>query len=259
MKRLHLFEFEDLESFPVWLRNYMTDFLQLICNTFDVYETIMPIIEKGLNKSGGQQIIDLASGGGGGWLKISERLKDKFPEHKILMTDYYPNTSAFEKAKQKSEHFDFYRGSVDARDVPPELKGMRTQFLSLHHFKPHDAKAILQNAVDSNSVIGVFEITERSLKGFMGVVFSPISVLLLTPLARPFSLMRLIFTYLIPLIPLFVLWDGIVSVLRTYTISEMEQMAKSINKHETYEWEIGKAIKGPGQILYLLGYPKDNV
>ena len=258
MKRLHLFEFEDLEWFPGWLRNYMTDFLQLICNVFDVYEPIMPIIEKGLEKSGGQQIIDLASGGGGGWIKISERLKDKFPDHKITMTDYYPNEAAYLKAKNESSHFDFYPDSVDARNVPKELNGMRTQFLSLHHFKPKDAKSILQNAVDSKAVIGVFEITERSLKGFVGVLFSPVSVLLLTPLARPFSIIRLLFTYLIPLIPFFVLWDGLVSVMRTYTVSELEQMVHSLDRHEAYEWEIGKAIKGPGQVLYLLGYPKVN-
>ncbi len=27
---------------------------------------------------------------------------------------------------------------------------------------------------------------------------------------------------------------------------------------ESHEWEIGKTIKVPGQILYLLGYPKNN-
>ena len=170
MKRLHLFEFEDLEWFPSWLRNYMTDFLQLVCDTFDVYEPAMPIIEKGLKKSGGQKIIDLASGGGGGWKKISERLKGKFPDHKIIFTDYYPNETAFKKAKNASPHFDYHAESVDARNVSNELKGMRTQFLSLHHFQPKDAKAILQNAVDSNTTIAVFEVTERSVKGFLGVL-----------------------------------------------------------------------------------------
>ena len=94
--------------------------------------------------------------------------------------------------------------------------------------------------------------------GFLGVLFSPITVLLLTPLARPFSMIRLLFTYIIPLIPFFVLWDGVVSVLRTYSISEMEQMTVSLNNQDSYEWEMGKVIKGPGQVLYLLGYPKSN-
>ena len=35
-------------------------------------------------------------------------------------------------------------------------------------------------------------------------------------------------------------------------------MLKALNKHETYGQETGKAIKGPGQILYLLGYLKNN-
>ena len=256
MPRIHLFEFEDLAWFPHILRNYMTDFLQAVSHVFDVYEPIMPIIEKGLAKSKTESIIDLASGGGGGWQKISPRLKEVYANHKILLTDLYPNVESLEALANQSEHIEVYRDSVDARCVPKALKGLRTQFLSLHHFKEEDVQSIFQNAVDDEQVLVVFEITERSFKGALGILFSPITALLITPIIRPFSILRLVLTYIFPILPLLILWDGMVSVFRTYSEKELKSIIAKVKGHEDYAWELGKKMKGPGQVFYFLAYPK---
>ena len=78
MKRLHLFEFEDLQWFPKTIRNYLTDFLQIVANLFDFYQGIIPILKKGIEKSPNNTIIDLASGGGGAWLKTVQHLESDF-------------------------------------------------------------------------------------------------------------------------------------------------------------------------------------
>ena len=202
MKRIHLFEFEDLQWFPSFLRNYMTDFLQFITNKTKLFEPVIPILEKGISESNGNQIIDLGSGGGGGLLWISKELQKSKPDLQITMTDLYPNIPAFKFTKQQGENFEYIGDSVDARNVPGKLKGLRTQFLSLHHFKPKDAKKILQNAVDSHQNIAIFEGQERSLASVFAMIFSPITVLLVTPFIKPFSFGRLFFTYLIPLVPI---------------------------------------------------------
>lgn len=145
---------------------------------------------------------------------------------------------------------------VDARNVPENLDDLRTLFLSLHHFKPNDARKILQNAVDAHSAIAVFEAQERTFLSLLAMFLSPISVLLATPFIKPFKIGRLIFTYILPIVPLFVWWDGIVSALRTYSINEVKELVKSLDKTEKYDWEINKVKSGPGTILYLLGTPK---
>ena len=256
MGRIHLFEFEDQKWFPDILRNYVTDFLQFLSNKTGMYKPITPLIEDLLKSNDTSTIIDLASGGGGGLIWLNRELKKEIPDLKIILTDYYPNIPAFEYITKQSDNFEYYNTPVDARSVPSELKGLRTQFLSLHHFKPDDAIQILQNAVDSKAPLAIFEAQERSFPSILAMIFSPISVLLTTPFIRPFKIGRIIFTYLIPIVPLIVLWDGIISSLRTYSVKEMKELVKDLHHSETYNWQINKVKSGPGVILYLLGTEK---
>lgn len=257
MKRIHLFEFEDLPWFPDFLRNYMTDFLQFLTNKTKLFQPVIPIIEKGIKKSGMNRIIDMGSGGGGGLIWISEVLQKINPDLQVILTDLYPNIVAFEYTKQRGKNFEYRKNPVDARDVPDDLKGLRTQFLSLHHFRPKDAKKILQNAVATKQNIAIFEGQERSLPSIFAMIFSPLTVLLVTPFIRPISVGRIIFTYFIPLVPIFVLWDGVVSSLRTYSVKEMEDLVNELDNKDQFDWEIGRKKSGPGVNLYLLGSLKN--
>jgi|GEM_PF-195405 len=230
--------------------------LTLKKNIMEIFTPVIPIIKKGLLKSKSNHIIDLGSGGGGGLIELNKRLIKDHPNLKITLTDYYPNIPAFEFTKKKANNFNYLKTPIDARSVPKELIGLRTQFLSLHHFKPEEAKKILQNAIDSKSSIAVFEAQERSIPSILAMLFSPISVLLTTPLIKPFKIGRIVFTYLIPIVPLFVLWDGLVSAFRTYSVKEMKALVKSLEGNEFYDWDIDRLKSGPGVILYLLGTKK---
>ncbi len=256
MPRVHLFEFEDQPWFPEFLRDYLTDFLQFISNRAKIYKPAVSILEKGLAKSKSNQIIDLGSGGGGGLLWLSSEMGRQNPNLKITMTDYYPNIDAFEYTKRRADNIDYISTPVDARSVPSNLKGFRTQFLSFHHFAPDDARQILQNAVDTESGIAIVEAQERSLLSLIGVLLSPITVLVMTPFIEPFNIGRIVFTYFIPVVPLVALWDGVVSSLRTYSVAEMHTLVNIVNGSEKYDWEIGRKRAGPGVILYLLGTKK---
>ncbi|WP_186757178.1 hypothetical protein [Echinicola salinicaeni] len=256
MKRMHLFEFEDLSWFPDLIRNYMTDFLAFLANVTKMYHPILPILEKGIHASGAGHFIDLGSGSGGGLLSLNKELLKKMPHLKIWISDYYPNWEAFERVKQQATNIDYVKNPVDARNVPDELNGLRTMFLSFHHFKPTDAKEILQDAIHAKSPIAIFEAQDRTLVSLLAMFFSPITVLLTAPFIKPFSLGRLFFTYLVPIIPLAAWWDGIVSSLRTYSIPELMELINDLEGADKMTWEMGKEKSGPGFVIYLLGIPK---
>ncbi len=221
-----------------------------------MFEPILPILQKGLGVSGENRIIDLCSGGGGGLVSLNKVLRRDNRELNIVLTDLYPNLAAFESTAKRVENFEFVDEPVDARQVPDHLKGLRTMFLSFHHFRPDDASSILQNTVNQRVPIAIFEAQERSLPSIIAMLFSPITLLLTTPFIRPFKWTRILFSYLIPIVPLFVLWDGVVSALRTYSIPEMKALAQNLNNNDQFDWEIDRIKSGPGAILYLLGTPK---
>lgn len=256
MPRLHLFEFIDQSWFPRFLRDYETDYLEFITDKFDVYQNIHPVLEKGLETASMPQIIDLGAGGGGGMVKIAERIAKKGQATKIILTDYYPNITAFKKVSSANPLLEYATENVDARQIPAHLKGLRTLFLAFHHFQPKDATLILKNAVDSGEPIAIFEIYQRTLKDFISPIFAPIFVLLLTPMIKPFRFGRILFTYLIPIIPLLIMFDGLVSVLRSHMPKEVMGMTKIADPNDKFDWEISKIPAGQLQVHYILGTPK---
>ncbi|HEY0978393.1 MAG TPA: hypothetical protein VGE21_13050 [Flavobacteriales bacterium] len=256
MARIHLFEFEDLAWFPKAWRDHGTDFLQFLANRTNMYAPVVPLLADALVRSGDHTIVDLASGGGGGLLRLNKELLQHDPRLRIILTDRFPNTDAFAYTEAQAPNISSVSTPVDARNVPAELKGLRTQFLSLHHFRPADAARILQNAVDASSAIAVVEAQERSVPSLIGAFFSPLTVLFTTPFIRPFKWGRLFWTYVIPVVPLFIWWDGIVSSFRTYSVAEMEGLVAGLQHQDRFDWRIGRVRSGPSAILYLIGVPK---
>ena len=257
MRRIHALEWEDEKWFPKSWRDYGTDYLRFIAVKLDIYKATLLIIQKGLNSSKQSKWVDCASGGGGGLINLAKALKNDNPNLKIILTDFYPNIKAFERTlNEVPGMFEYQKESIDAKNLPLHLQGkFRTLFGAFHHFRPNDAQKILQNAVDTNSPIAIFEPVGKNFASWMSMLFVPLNVLLLTPFIRPVRWTVLPFIYLIPIIPLYILWDGIASILRMYSEKELNEMVAKLNNTESYNWEIGKT-EGAMPINYLLGIKK---
>lgn len=257
MRRLHLFELTDQTWCPDVLRDGMTDYLRFVTEVFRVFEPALEVLKRGLAASGGAAVIDLASGGGGAWGALAAPLATDLPGLRVTLTDLYPNQLAGERLVARHPGVLRYElEPVDARAVPARLSGLRTQFLSIHHFRPPDVERILANAVEAGAPIALFEAQRRDLRHVLQLACSPLLVLALTPFIRPARLDRLLLTYLLPLIPLGVGFDGAVSALRTYTPAELLRIAASADASDAFTWEAGELPGGPTVVQYLLGTPR---
>jgi len=145
---------------------------------------------------------------------------------------------------------------VDATSVPAELSGIRTMFASFHHFRPDVARAILRNAFEQRRPICIFEGTSRTWGMIASAMLIPFLVPVLTPMVRPVSWLQICFTYLVPILPLLIFWDGLVSQLRTYSAQELEAFTRDLESPE-YRWEAGliEIPRMPAGVPYLIGQP----
>jgi hypothetical protein len=131
-------------------------------------------------------------------------------------------------------------------------------FSSFHHFPPEQARAILQNAVDAKQGIGIFEVTSRTASAVAMMFLWFLTPFVFTPAIRPFRWSRLLYTYVLPIIPLVLLFDGLVSCLRTYQPRELRELIDGLAASK-YRWETGEQAGTFGglRITYLIGYPNE--
>jgi hypothetical protein len=259
--RRHLFEFEDLGWFPKLFRDTITTWL---AGAFvGAYDPVAPLIVRLLDHEGSDQVVDLCAGGSGPWERLKSRVDAARAEQgasatALTLTDRYPNVPAFTAATARlGPDAGFRPESVDARDVPRDLKGVRTLFTSFHHFAPEDARAVLADAAAAGRAIGVFEYTRRDWGVIRGILWQvPLSMFRSVHTWRPRSRARLFFTYAVPLIVLTSLWDAVVSQLRAYRPAELAAMTEGLGG-AGYHWEVGEVCP-PGSsdpVTYVIGYP----
>ncbi len=252
LPRLQLFELMDFPWFPGWLRRYSTDVLLFSWRHFAPREEITRQLSSLVEPPSEGTLVDLCSGSGGFVTTLFEDLRQRSRRDlSLILTDLFPN-----RELEVKEGVRYWPEPVDVRAIDGRLTGVRTLFGSFHHFAPQQAREILLDAKRSGQPIAIYELTQRSVSYlFLIVLNSLFGTLLFTPFYRPFSWPRLLFTYLIPLIPLTLLFDGIVSVLRSYSEEEMLALAED-KSDDGYEWKSGVHGSMPPAIVYLTGVPR---
>lgn len=143
---------------------------------------------------------------------------------------------------------------VNALDLPSYLNGTLTLCSGLHHFPPEQAKTILRQAYMARQNLFIFENTSRTCIDMI-ILFlnTTIGTLFFTPFIKPFRLSRLFLTYLIPIIPALITFDGIISCLRSYSKSQLSEMIMDL-ADQNYTWIINETKVGPfGRLLSLIG------
>lgn len=267
--RAHLVEIAETAWCPSVIRDGVTDYLQHVIATTQPYAPATELLRNALATTshagtshasaretarGGThtapRIIDLGSGGGGPWRTLASALG---PSVDVLLTDAYPNVAAFATLEQVTQGR--VRGDATPRRadaIPPEWGGLRTMFSAFHHLRPADAIALLRSTTEAGHPIAIFEATRRSVPAMLLTLITPLLVLAMTPAIRPIRWSRLLFTYLIPLIPLTVLFDGLVSCWRTYTPDELLALAR-LAAPSGVRWQSGVIGSGPIPVTYLIG------
>jgi hypothetical protein len=182
-------------------------------------------------------------------------------EARFLMTDLIPNVPAWKRtiSKTGSRNLGFVHDSVDATDPPEDLMSIatinlsshttalgdsisrapqtqgprasrrrtstqnvfRTFFLSFHHFPDSVARRVLANAMSASEGFAILEMQDRRLLTMLFISINWIVALAMSWLWFWGDWKQLFLTYVIPVVPAVLWFDGQVSALRVREFEEL--------------------------------------
>lgn len=260
MRKWHLIELHEQPWMPAYLRRMTPSFLTYILKKFSIYTPCADLLAATIDKTKSEKIVDFCSGTGDNVLHLHTLLHEKFNlSLKLNLSDLFPDPTIIKKinANANNNGIYYHPNSINVLQPSPKTLGLRTLFTSFHHFKPKQAKHILHCAVNNNDPIAIFEFTENRPFRLLFDLLTPFIVFLTMPRLKVLGWKRFLFTYLIPIAPFMIAWDGFVSNLRSYSTTELLNIGKAVDKQH-YHWQSGK-IKSNLRffnITYLIGLPK---
>ncbi|KAL5604350.1 hypothetical protein BROUX41_002322 [Berkeleyomyces rouxiae] len=286
--RMQVFEIDDQTWFPSFLRTYVQSALTVgwntsipIVNTPPASRVAASVLLSHLgSRISAYRFLDFCAGAGGPTPMIEAHINAELaargqPRVPFVMTDLHPNVWGWERAVAEAAErermrqrahggetqvmLSFESQSVDAAAAPRDLmqrwtrnggRVFRLFNLAFHHFDDTLARRILKNTVETSDGFAIFELQDRSFSGFMTLVVLGIGMMLIAP----FYALKwrapavLLFTYVLPILPFVVVFDGIMSAIRTRTPEEVELLLRTCGAKDAEE---GKWIVKSGSIRYV--------
>ncbi|KAF2720062.1 hypothetical protein K431DRAFT_271320 [Polychaeton citri CBS 116435] len=228
-------------------------------------------------------VIDFCSGAGGPTPFIEKHInaaRSRQIKHPIpfRLSDIQPNLDAWMEHSSRSGNLSFIPQSVDATDPPlsavsviedsiasngqyaskkkrgRKRKVLRLFNLSFHHFSDPAAKAVLSSTLLTSDAFVIIELQDRNILSLILMALEPWFLILITALWFWHDWPHLIFTYALPVLPMIMSWDGLVSCLRTRTVNEIEALVDEVRRDSklgadgdvcdlAQEWRFGSARK----------------
>ena len=257
--RLQLFEWQDLPWVPGFIREAIVESLGAALTRGHVLAGLRLPFCQYVERSGADSILDLCSGNGGAAFLLGAALgQGRASSPRLLLTDLHPQPASWSAlAARRPGSIDYVPEPVDATRVEESLARGRPRLIvnAFHHFPPEVARSVIHDACRQGRGLFIAEVFERGLLATLPMGVHGLIAVLLNPLRAPRNrLLKALFTWLIPVIPIGFLWDGLISSLRIYNERELHEMASGI---EGFEWVYGRFAYQPvGRGMYFAGTPK---
>ena len=234
-------ELEDLPWFPAFLRKHQMDYLKFIAAAFNIYHPALPYLKKNIHRHPEKGWTDLCSGTGG-------PIQSFDFNHPVLLTDLYPILYD----KSSTGHISYYKYPVNVLTDAIPGDGLITLFNGFHHFNHEEKINILEKIRESKRPMLIIEILQPTTICLLKVLFTTtIGHWLMVPFMKPFSLKRIIFTYLIPVHTLTIMIDGIISVCKSKTAAYYNTLAEKCSTEQyTFRFKIIPSFSTKLFLLY---------
>lgn len=241
---MFLKELEDYPWFPSSLRKMQLEYVGWISVQLKLYRPLL----KEIIKFPSNHWTDLASGSGWPALYLQKNASDQIH---YTLSDLYPDSVSNEVKKQVKVQCE----SLNIINFQPQTGKQYSLFNAFHHFSSAQQKQLLMKMKQARASCIIAEVLEPTLLSFIQVTMAGLILQPLTAWAiRPFSIIRMITTYLIPVQLVTVAWDGWLSVFKSKTAKQYKELVCEFADHQ-YSIEVKRIQQLQGNLIVIIAQP----
>lgn len=228
---MHLFEFEDHRNTPTLFRKMLLEILELCNSTFrPYYKRVCGRIIEDAKIIGFSRVIEL----GAGTAPLSRALAESGEAHglSVVPCDLMPDVQLYSQLAQE------FPGQVhpilEPVDITKEVDWGDTTAVvlcaALHHVPAGDRPRILRALTRSSKRVMIFEPVRNNPVSILLATTSLVPAMLLPLffLSKPGFFSRALWCWLVPIVPLMFVWDGVVGCLRQWSTKRWASELKNI-------------------------------
>jgi len=230
-KRSHLFEFDDQPWLPKLLRRA---YMEILGNNIFRTSPFKDRLRKDLESQNVEVIHSLCSGDGQ-FIYFLYKLLEKDRKTKFVLSDLFPLPQDYLRLKTLTHgDIDFIATPIDATQIQPVCGDWFLMAGSLHHLQEEQVKAIFERITENDRTLIMMENHDRSYaQALKLLIILPVFSILASIFGKPFRLEKLLFGALLPIVPLMILVDGLVSNFRSYRLVDLQQILDQLpNVHD---------------------------
>lgn len=236
------FEFNDSPKCPNFIRESILEVLGKSIRDAGVYDALAPHFSRFCEDAGACEILEFGAGSGESTAVFLDAiLADTGKPPHIYISDLYPMVEVMaQTCGRYPNQLTPIKESVDLCNPPTEpLHDMRMVLSAFHHFDNDMARDFLRDSQEKGVAVFIAEPFINSLKAFFPLFLYGFTSLVRNGIFSPKKrLLKFVFTFLIPLIPMCLLWDGLISMIRMYDEDEFQKIVDSMPQLEqSYEWQ----------------------
>ena len=245
---MRLIELEDTHWFPEVLREQQLGYIGWLVKFLDIYRPLNRNLPTWLKESNRHYVFDLCSGSGEPMISLTRSISENID---VTLSDKFPLHRS-----DRSSSLSYISNSIDVLALDFDTDKYYTMFNAYHHFDKDDQRDIVKRLTKKGAPFCFVEILTPNLLTILKVIFiNTLGQFILAPFVKPFSITRLLFTYLLPINILTTTYDGVIPVLISKNNKQYQTLLSGLSS-DGYEIDIA-SLSAPyfNQLTIIRGFP----
>ena len=246
-------EIHQLDWIPNFLKERQLEQIFPILKAIKFDQKLLVLFNHLKEKTTAREFLDLGSGAGN---VIEYLVKNSPGDYTYFVSDLQPRWQSYQKIKQRnSGRINFVPYKVDMCEADGILKDKAVTIITtFHELDRRQAQKVITNLMKNSKAFLIAEPVNKSAGQLLELPLILLYFWLAPFFTKPKSFSRLFFSWVWPILPLFHIHDGLVSLLRSYRKADFLRMLQ--NGHSSgWQWEIDHL--GP-DTTYVLAWRKSE-